>query len=275
MKQQEKKTTKTILASGAAAAVILLLAVCGCARRVPLPSDNNGPASSGKGASAIAVDKKEAASFAGVHLPQDKKALIASRIHSEIIYPGDELEVIIYEKLPVSDEKRLERKRVNEAGRIVIQPVGEVEIAGLSVINAQKRIEERLLPYIVSPFCEIFISKRRYEPQIYVFGEVMKNGAITFTKCDHFIDALSNAGGCRDDAYRRSVKLIRSEGEKVVIYSINLLDILQNGRLNQNMELQDQDIIFVPRRFYSTFREVTYGLSLVMPWYYFMKIFIP
>jgi protein involved in polysaccharide export with SLBB domain len=275
MKRQKKKFSLTILSSSAAIAIIFLLAVYGCARRVPLPSENNGQAPSGNGAPAIAVDKKEAASSAGVQLPQGKKELITSRIHSEIIYPGDELEVVIYEKLPVSDEKRLERKRVNEAGKIVIQPVGEVEIAGLSVISAQKRIEERLVPYIVSPFCEIFISKRRYEPQIYVFGEVMKNGAISFTKGDHFIDALSNAGGCKDDAYRRSVKLIRSEGEKVVIYSINLLDILQNGRLDQNMELQDQDIIFVPRRFYSTFREITSGLSLVMPWYYFTKIFIP
>ena len=260
---------------GTAAVIIFLLAICGCARRVPLPSDNNGPTSSGKGASVIALDKKEAASFAGAQLPPDKKELIASRIHSEIIYPGDELEVIIYEKLPVSDEKRLERKRVNEAGKIVIQPVGEVEIAGLSVISAQKRIEERLLPYIVSPFCEIFITKRRYEPQIYVFGEVMKNGAIAFTKGDHFIDALSNAGGCKDDAYRRSVKLIRSEGKKVVIYSINLQEILQNGRLDQNLELQDRDIIFIPRRFYSTFKEVMYGLSLVAPWYYLTRFFVP
>ena len=259
----------------AAAAVILLLAFCGCARRIPLPSESSGPAPSGKGASVIAIDRKEAASFVGAQLPQDKKELIASRIHSEIIYPGDELEVIIYEKLPVSDEKRLERKRVNEAGKIVIQPVGEVEIAGLSVISAQKRIEERLLPYIVSPFCEIFISKRRYEPQIYVFGEVLKSGAITFTKGDHFIDALSNAGGCKDDAYRRSVKLIRTEGERVVVYSINLQEILQNGHLEQNMELQDQDIIFIPRRFYSTFKEVIYALSIVTPWYYILRTFAP
>jgi protein involved in polysaccharide export with SLBB domain len=275
MKKQDKKISPAILASGAAIAIVFLITVYGCARRVPLPSESNSPVPSGRGASAIAVDKIEAASFAGAQLPQDKKELIESRIHSEIIYPGDELEVIIYEKLPVSDEKRLERKRVNEAGKIVIQPVGEVEIAGLSVISAQKRIEERLVPYIVSPFCEIFISKRRYEAQIYAFGEVMKNGAISFTKGDHFIDALSNAGGCKDDAYRRSVKLIRSEGDKVVIYSINLQDILQNGRIDQNMELQDQDIIFVPRRFYSTFREVMYGLSLITPWYYLMKIFIP
>jgi protein involved in polysaccharide export with SLBB domain len=259
----------------AIAAVIIFLTVSGCARRIPLPSESGGSAPSGQSAAAIIIDKKEASSFVGARLPSDKKELIASRIHSEIIYPGDELEVIIYEKLPVSDEKRLERKRVNEAGKIVIQPVGEVEIAGLSVISAQKRIEERLLPYIVSPFCEIFISKRRYEPQIYVFGEVLKSGAIPFTKGDHFIDALSNAGGCKDDAYRRSVKLIRSEGEKVAVYSINLQEILQNGRIEQNMELQDQDIIFVPRRFYSTFKEVIYALSVVTPWYYILRVFTP
>jgi protein involved in polysaccharide export with SLBB domain len=252
--------------------VCFVLGGAGCAKRVPLPSD--------KGASVnetqvIKTDKKEAVKIAREKAPSGKSDLIASRIHSEIIYPGDELEVVIYEKLPVSDEKRLERKRVNEAGKIVVQPVGEVEIAGLSVISAQKAIEERLLPYIVSPFCEIFITKKRYEPQIYMFGEVPKNGAMPFTKGDHFIDALSQAGGCKEDAYRRSVKIIRNEQEKVVIYSINLRELLENGRLDQNIELQDQDIIFVPRRFYSTFREVMSGLSMVMPWYYFMRIFAP
>jgi protein involved in polysaccharide export with SLBB domain len=252
-----------------------LLLSTGCAKRVPLPSDNGSSRPVDKSLQVITVDKKDAAASLVAQVPQDKKALISSRIHSEIIYPGDELEVVIYEKLPVSDEKRLERKRVNEAGKIVIQPVGEVEIAGLSVISAQKLIEERLLPFIVSPFCEIFISKRRYEPQIYVFGEVLKNGAVAFTKGDHFIDAISNAGGCKEDAYRRSVKLIRGEGDKVAVYSIDLRQLMENGRLDLNMELQDQDIIFVPRRFYTGFREVMYGLSLTMPWYYFMRLFAP
>ncbi|MBN1127979.1 MAG: polysaccharide export protein [Chitinispirillaceae bacterium] len=256
-------------------AIFFLLSSFGCAKRVPLPSGNNAASPPGKGLQVMTIDKKEALQQVGDRLPMTKNELIASRIHSEIIYPGDELEMIIYEKLPVSDEKRLERKRVNEAGRIVLQPVGEVEIAGLSVIQAQKTIEDKLQPFIVSPFCEIFITKRRYEPQIYVFGEVQKNGAISFTKGDHFIDALSTAGGCKDDAYRRSVKLIRSEQEKVVIYSINLLEILENGRLDQNIVLQDQDIIFVPRRFYSTFRETMYGLSMVMPWYYLLRVVAP
>jgi protein involved in polysaccharide export with SLBB domain len=247
----------------------------GCAKRVGLPQGGAGEKDGSTGVQSVTVEKKDMVQLAGTALPKDKSELIASRIHSEIIYPGDELEVVIYEKLPVSDEKRFERKRVNESGKIVILPVGEVEVAGLSVISAQKAIEDQLLPFIVSPFCEIFISKRRYEPQIYMFGEVSKNGALTFTKGDRFIDALSKAGGCKDDAYRRSIKLIRSEKEKVTLFSIDLQALLQDGRLEYNMELQDQDIIFVPRRFYTTFREVMYGLSLVMPWYYFMRLFAP
>ena len=66
-----------------------------------------------------------------------------------------------------------------------------------------------------------------------------------------------------------------TEGESVVVYSINLQEILQNGHLEQNMELQDQDIIFIPRRFYSTFKEVIYALSIVTPWYYILRTFAP
>ncbi|MBN2038037.1 MAG: polysaccharide export protein [Chitinispirillaceae bacterium] len=254
---------------------MIIMIAAGCAKRVTLSQGGTGGKGGSAGVHSVTVEKKEMAQIAGTALPKDKSELIASRIHSEIIYPGDELEVVIYEKLPVSDEKRFERKRVNEAGKIVILPVGEVEVAGLSVISAQKAIEDKLLPYIVSPFCEIFISKRRYEPQIYLFGEVLKSGALTFTKGDRFIDALSKAGGCKDDAYRRSIKLIRSGKEKVTIYSIDLQALMRDGRLEYNLELQDQDIIFVPRRLYTTFREVMYGLSLVMPWYYVMRLVAP
>jgi protein involved in polysaccharide export with SLBB domain len=252
-----------------------LLLPIGCAKRIPLPSEGKTAAGTTKGVEVMTIEKRDALQQIGNRLPMNKNDLITSRIHSEIIYPGDELEVIIYEKLPVSDEKRFERKRVNGDGRIVVQPVGEVEIAGLSVIQAQKAIEDKMLPFVISPFCEIFITKRRYEPQIYMFGEVMKSGAVSFTKGDRFIDALSLSGGCKDDAYRRSIKLIRSEKEMVVIYSINLQEMLENGRIDQNIELQDQDIIFVPRRFYTSFRETMYGLSLVMPWYYILRVVAP
>lgn len=258
-------------------AVFQLLFAC-CAKRVLVSSDTTAQKQNKiavGGMQVETIDKIEAYKMADEQTPKEKNDLISKRIHSEIIYPGDELEILIYEKLPVSDEKRMERKRVNEAGRIVIPPVGEIDIAGLSVISSQKKIEEKLQPYIVSPFCEIFISKRRYEPQIYVFGEVGRNGTIAFTKGDRLMDALSQAGGCKEEAYSRSIKVIRTTGQKVIMYSVNLKDIFEAGRVDQNLALEDQDIIYVPRRFLTNFREVTGVLSLIMPWYYYTKLFFP
>ena len=243
----------------------------GCAKRVPLPSVSQDKAR----VQAESVHKSDLMSIATIKLPKDTNDRIASRIHSEVIYPGDELEVVIYEKLPVSEEKRFEKKRVSEDGKIVVPPVGEIEIAGHSVIRAQKLIEEKLAPFIVSPFCEIFISKRRYEPQVYLFGEIAKQGTVPYTKGDRLIDAVSLAGGCKEDAYRRSIKIIRATGDSVSIYSINLIDLMRDGRLDLNIPLQDQDIIFVPRRFLTNFREVMSALSLVMPEYYILRLLAP
>ena len=249
--------------------VALLCMAFGCAKRVPLPSDR------GAGVQAESVHKSDLISITTIKLPKDTSDRISSRIHSEVIYPGDELEVVIYEKLPVSEEKRFEKKRISEDGKIVIPPVGEIEIAGFSVITAQKLIEEKLAPYIVSPFCEIFISKRRYEPQVYLFGEIAKNGTVPYTKGDRLIDAISMGGGCKEDAYRRSIKLIRATGDSVSVYSINLINLMRDGRLDLNIPLQDQDIIFVPRRFLTNYKEVISALSLVMPSYYILRLLAP
>ncbi|MBN1981407.1 MAG: polysaccharide biosynthesis/export family protein [Chitinivibrionales bacterium] len=196
--------------------------------------------------------------------------LLASRVRSEIIYPGDNLEVTVYEKLPVSQEKRTELKRVNGEGIILLVPLGEVAVVGLTVAEARKLIEEKLSAFIREPFCEISVVAREYEPKVYVFGEVAKTGAIPLNRGDRLLNVISTIGGCKSDAYRRSIKIIRNTVDnRVTMYSVNLLDIIENGKTEYNVVLQDQDIIYVPRRFLTNFNEVMSVLGGLMPWYLF------
>jgi hypothetical protein len=59
----------------------------------------------------------------------------------------------------------------------------------------------------------------------------------------------------------------------VAMISINLYDILGNGRMAENLELRDQDLLFVPRRFFTTFNEVMSVIASLVPWYYFAANF--
>jgi polysaccharide export outer membrane protein len=194
--------------------------------------------------------------------------------HTLTIFPGDELTISIFEKLPVSMERRVEMKRVDTKGYIFMLPIGEIRVAGLSKFEAEELIENLLEEYVVSPHVEIDIADReKMRSVVYIFGEVAQSGAFPLRPGYKLLDLLSDAGGCNDNAYRRSVKVIRVSDDKVRMASVDLYEILNEGKVQNNMLLDKQDIVFVPRRFYTNFNEVISIISRFLPWYYFVQNF--
>lgn len=242
--------------------LVILIVFSGCTKRVPATGENN-PNEEALGKEAFLQYAKP-----GTEMGTKKKGY-----SSEIIDFGDQLDLIIYEKLPVSQEQRLEKKRVDENGTIFILPAGEITVAGLSIEEAQKAIEDSLSEYVVSPHCEIEISKKGYEPHIFIFGEAAKTGALPLKKDDRLMDIIAAAGGCKDDAYRRNIKVVRMYEDRVGIFSINLYDIVSRGQADQNIALRDQDIVFVPRRLYTNLKEVAQIIGPFISWVYMARNF--
>ena len=241
--------------------IAVLSAISGCAKRAQPPTASD---------DVQVVEKEDFAKLAGETVGEHAESMLMSPHRVEIIRPADELDVIIYEKLPASQDKRIEMKRVNETGTIVIVPVGEIKVAGLSIVDAQKAVEEKLKEFVVSPHCEISIANRGYAPQVYIFGESARTGTIPLKQGDRLVDILAAAGGCKVDAYRRSIKVIRATESKVTMISINLFDIMRQGKLDRNILMKDRDIVFVPRRFFTNLQEVMRVVGMVLPWYYFV-----
>jgi polysaccharide biosynthesis/export protein len=218
----------------------------------------------------ITMTKSE---FMGSIVNDSNSISIKAKRREEVIFPSDQLEIGIYGKLPVSQEKTIEMKRVNEKGTILVVPVGEIQVAGLTISEAQTKIEEGLAAYIKSPFVEVAIAKRGYQPMVYVLGEIMRAGSIPLKHGDRLIDAIAEMGGCKEDAYRRSIHVVRTNASDVSIYTINLQEIMEHGAIQANIELQDQDVVFVPRRFMTNAREVLSFVGVMLPYYYFFKNF--
>ena len=215
----------------------------------------------------IEIDKKDFLEMVNKDLKTEEALSDQARFQTEVIMPGDQISITIYEKLPVSQEARSELKRVDESGSVFLLPVGTFKLGGLNLVQAEKLIEEKFSELVVSPHCEINIVKKLYEPRIYVFGEVGKSGAVVYKPGDRLLDAISSAGGCEANAYKRSIKVIRADKETINIYSIDLYDIMNSGNIYKNMQLQDNDIIFIPRRFITTWKEIFQALNPVIPWY--------
>lgn len=223
----------------------------------------------------IEIDKKDLLKMVDSDLKTEEALSDRGRHQTEIIMPGDRIQVTIYEKLPVSQEPRIQQKRVDETGSIFLLPIGIIKLEGLTLVKAEKLIEDKFSELVVSPHCEIQILEKLYEPRVYVYGEVKESGSVKYRSGDRLLDALSSAGGCDAKAYRRSIKVVRvnKDSDKIVIYSIDLIDIMKSGNIYKNIALQDQDIVFVPRRFITGFKEVFSVLNLVLPWYVIVGVF--
>lgn len=242
--------------------LVSALFLAGCAKRMPEPASDDG---------VTTISRTEYVKLTDI--PGGNPYGMAPRGREEMVSVGDRLTINIYDKLPVSQEKNVEMKRVDDDSTVLIIPAGKVKVAGLLISQAERTLEAALAPYLVSPFCEIAITQHYYEPRVYVFGEVMKTGTVPVQQGDRLLDVLSAAGGCASNAYRRSIKVIRLEGQNVTMMSINLQSVLADGRFDGNVALQDQDVVFVPRRFFTNFQEVMTVIGNLLPYYYFTRNF--
>ncbi len=240
----------------------ILILSTGCAKRVSPPTQSS---------SKIEINKQDLMQLVSNDMHIDDKEAMSARLQTELLMTGDRLQLTIYEKLPVSQESRIEMKRIDKEGKIFLLPIGEIKLEGMRVADAEQLIEQKFSKLVVAPHCEIMILEKQYEPRVYVFGEVMKSGAVKFRPGDRLLDAISQALGCSDNAYKRSIKVVRTVGDKVTIYSIDLLDIFSAGNVYNNIVLQDQDIIFVPRRFITGLRETLTVLAQALPYYLFIQ----
>ena len=249
--------------------IVIIGLSLGCVKRTTIPSETSNQPQT------VVIDKKEFYTLATAG--KDSAPVITSVRTSKIdpvISPGDVISVTVFDKLPTNQDKRTEMKRVEEDGTVYVVPVGAVKVAGLSEGQVQKAIERRLAEFIVTPYCEVQLYKKQQQPHLYVFGEVGKSGQIPLAQNGTLLDAISAAGGCTDNAYRRDITVVRQHGDKVYLIQINLYDILKNGEIQKNIVMQDQDIVYVPWRFMKGYKEVISLLADLLPWYFFVTNFL-
>jgi polysaccharide biosynthesis/export protein len=219
------------------------------------------------------IGKKRFVGLANLREKEQQLVSLPKRKRSEMILAGDQLEITLYEKLPVSQEKRIELKLVDEKGEIYLYPIGVLNIAGMTLLQARDTLEGKMKGYFITPFCEIVLVKRDYEPHVFVFGEAVRPGSFPLHGGDRLLDVLALSGGTTPKAFMASIKLVRLSGDSVEVLSIDLNAILKKGYLENNLVINDQDIIFIPESLLSSVTDVFMKLGSVLPWYYFLRNF--
>ena len=107
----------------------------------------------------------------------------------------------------------------------------------------------------------IFIPEGQDE-LLYVMGEVHNPGAIKLNPQMTYLDALMMAGGPTKEANLEKTFILRFDGQGRGVKEINLLAMLRRGELENNVQMQDNDVIYVAESGVSKFN---YKLTQLMP----------
>ena len=159
-----------------------------------------------------------------------------------VVMPPDAVEISSSSAPEIDGETQV----VRQDGKISLRLVGEVKIAGLTPLEIAGKLESLLQKYYVAPKVNVRVidngSKR-----IYVFGQVQGPGGMRYTGRDTILSVLAKAQPTFM-AWKSQVKVIHPSHEEArrSVMTVDVDRILKEGRLDQNVLLQEGDIIYVP-----------------------------
>ena len=137
---------------------------------------------------------------------------------------------------------------INTEGNINIQYVGLVNVNGLTIEKAKDRILAKMArsyPALKSNQTQLTVTLSTYRSvRVTIIGEADRPGAYQISSLSSLFNALYVSGGPTENGSLRDIKLIRNNKE---IASIDLYAFLQNGKMPEDIRLEDQDVIlYVP-----------------------------
>lgn len=160
-----------------------------------------------------------------------------------VLGPGDIVRVIVFQSPELSVEAR-----VSESGQINFPLIGAVTIGGLSTSAAERRIETMLRDggFVIKPQVSIQ-TVRIISSQISILGQVGKPGRYPIETVDSKVSEMIAAAGGVAPGGADVVTLVGTRNGAQVKLDIDLPAILQAGRSELDVPVQNGDIIYVDR----------------------------
>ena len=133
---------------------------------------------------------------------------------------------------------------INGDGSISLEDIGKVNLAGLSLNDANFLIKSKINTSYIGTVAYITLSEIR-DVNVLITGNAKNPGIYTLTGNSNILHALSAAGGVSEFGSYREINLIR---DNKIIDSLDVYDLLINGQYNLKKRLRSGDVIFVEAR---------------------------
>jgi protein involved in polysaccharide export with SLBB domain len=154
-----------------------------------------------------------------------------------VLGPGDSINISLWGGLAQQFTRVVDRE-----GRVTLPEAGPVVVAGFTLEQAQKMIQEALVTQFRDAKVEVSVSRLR-TVRIYVVGDVQRPGAYDVSSLSTPLNALYAAGG---PTAIGSLRTIRHYRGKELIRDVDLYDFLLHGIRTDSERLEPGDTILVP-----------------------------
>lgn len=158
--------------------------------------------------------------------------------------PGDEVIIDIW-----GNNETTIRQIISPDGQIIVSQVGPIYLAGLTISQANEAVKQTLSSIYSgitsdSPQTQVSITLGKIRSiQVNVMGEVEVPGTYRLSSFSTVFNALYRAGGVSSIGSLRDIKVMRA-GTKVG--TVDVYDYILNGKINNDIRLQEGDVIVVP-----------------------------
>ncbi len=173
-------------------------------------------------------------------------------VNEYIIGNADTLIVKVWQNPDLDDEVI-----VRPDGMISFPLVGDIPAADLTIRQLKGDITEKLKEYVKSPQVSVSI-KNIGGKRVIVLGQVRNPGVYTVIGAKTTLEAIGLAGGFTEDAVVSSVMLVKGGFAKPVPKRLNLTKALDRADIRDNLILESEDMIYVPRKF---IKDINYFLK--------------
>jgi polysaccharide export outer membrane protein len=152
--------------------------------------------------------------------------------------PGDKLRIEVYKDAQLSQSVQ-----VRPDGKITLPLIGDLEASNRTPIELREAITTSLKEYVTNPTVTVIVVEA-IVPTAYVMGEVNHPGAVTLQSPLTIIQALALAGGLKDFADAKNIRVIRKGVSGVETIAFNYKEALKSSRAP--LDLRPGDTVVVP-----------------------------
>jgi polysaccharide export outer membrane protein len=160
-----------------------------------------------------------------------------------LVGPGDQLQIFVWDHPDLSASVE-----VRPDGKISTPLVEDLQAAGKAPTLLARDVEKVLSAYVRSPVVTVIVQKFVGEivQQVRVVGQAATPKALQYRQGMTVLDVVIEVGGLSEFAAGNRARIIRQVDGKKVEIRVRLEDLINKGKISENVPMLPGDVLVIP-----------------------------